>query len=219
MFNLIPGAPLDGGRVLRALLWMRSGDHDRAAATATSVGQVVGYCLVGLGLLAFAAGDTVGGLWTILIGWFLLTAARAEHEATLAEHALGGMSVRDVMSSDVHTASAELSVEEFIDKHLLQGRHSAYPVVAWSGAVEGLVTLAQLRSVPTPARSRTSVRDVALPLAQVAVCAPTDPATGILARTTRESGNRALVFDDGRLVGIVTPADITRVLEARSLTR
>ena len=90
VFNLVPGAPLDGGRILRAILWWRGDDRDRAVTTATTVGQVVAYCLVAIGLLDFLAGDTVGGLWLILIGGFLLTAARAEYAATLAQHALEG---------------------------------------------------------------------------------------------------------------------------------
>jgi Zn-dependent protease/CBS domain-containing protein len=217
VFNLIPGAPLDGGRVLRAVLWARTGDRDRAAATATRAGQVVAYCLVAIGLLSFLTYDPVGGLWMILIGWFVLTAARAEQEATVADHVLHGVLVRDVMSTDLQVGSAELSVEEFIDVHVLRGRHSAYPLVDADGAVVGLVTLAQLRDVPPAARPSVSVRAVALPLPDVASCAPTEPVADLLPRVTRESGHRALVFDEGRLVGIVTPRDVQHALEARQL--
>jgi Zn-dependent protease len=217
VFNLIPGAPLDGGRVLRALLWRRWGDRTRAAATATKAGQVGAYALVALGLLALLAGDTVGGLWTVLIGWFLMAAARAEYLATLSEGLLHGVVVADVMSTGVETGDADASIEDFVNTHVLRGRHSAYPVVGPTGVVEGLVSLGQLRSVPTSLWRTTSVREVAVPLARVATCAPTDPADALLTRVTRESGGRALVFDGGRLVGIVTPADVTRALETLAL--
>jgi len=217
VFNLIPGAPLDGGRILRAALWYRGGDRDRAATTTTNAGQVVGYCLVAIGLLSFLSGDPVGGLWMILIGWFLLSAARAEHDATVVEHSLSGVSVGEVMSTDVKTGDAGLSVEDFINDLVLQGRHSAYPVVGPYGGVEGLVTLGQLRGVPPSARATTAVRDVAVPLPMIATCTPADPLTRLLTRVTSESGRRALVFEHGRLVGIVTPADVTHALEARAL--
>jgi Zn-dependent protease/CBS domain-containing protein len=217
VFNLIPGAPLDGGRVLRAILWKLRGDRESAAASATVAGQVVGYCLVAIGLLAFLAGDSVGGLWTVLIGWFLLAAARAEQAATVTEHSLRGVTVDDVMSRDVVTSNGASSVEALIHLLVLGGRHSAYPVLDRHGAVEGLVTLAQLREVRSVERATTSVRDVALPLSAVATCTPDEPVSELLTRVTREAGGRALVFDEGRLVGIVTPADVTRALEVRSL--
>jgi Zn-dependent protease/CBS domain-containing protein len=219
LFNLIPGAPLDGGRILRAALWARSGDREKAATAATSAGQALGYGLVVLGLLVFLAGDPVGGLWTIFIGWFVLAAARAEQSATVTRHLLEGVRVRDVMSPDVRTGSSELTVDEFVARHVLGGRHSAYPVLGHSGAVDGLVTLRQLRDVSPPLRSTTLVRDVALPRADFATCGPDEPVEDLLARLTRDSGGRALVFDRGRLVGIVTPADVARVLDARTLSR
>jgi Zn-dependent protease/CBS domain-containing protein len=217
VFNLVPGAPLDGGRVLRAILWKLRGDRESAATSATVAGQVVGYCLVAIGLLAFLAGDSVGGLWTVLIGWFLLAAARAEQAATVTEHSLRGVTVGDVMSRDVVTSNGASSVEALIHLLVLGGRHSAYPVLDRHGVVEGLVTLKQLREVPSVARATTSVRDVALPLSAVATGTPEEPVSELLMRVTREAGGRALVFDEGRLAGIVTPADVTRALEVRGL--
>lgn len=217
VFNLVPGAPLDGGRVLRALLWSRWGDRDRAAAAATTAGQSVGYLLVVLGLLSFLAGDYVGGLWLMLIGWFLHGAARAEQAGYLAEHVLRGVAVGDVMSSEVRTVGSELTVEELVESLVLGGRHSAYPVVAPDGSVRGLVTLGQLREVPASARATTLVGDVTVPLAQVATCAPETPVADLVPRLAADAGRRALVFEQGRLVGILTPTDITRVLETRQL--
>ena len=217
VFNLVPGAPLDGGRVLRALLWERWGDRDRAAAAATNAGQLVGYMLVGFGLLAFFGGDYVGGLWLILIGWFLHGAARAEQAAYVAEHVLHGVVVGDVMSTEVRTVGSDLTVERLIESLVLGGRHSAYPVVDPEGSVRGLVALAQLRTVPASARASTLVGEVAVPLSQVPTCGPDDPVAQVLQKLAGDAGRRALVFEQGRLVGILTPADITRVLEARQL--
>lgn len=217
VFNLVPGAPLDGGRILRAVLWRRSGDRYRAATTATTAGQVVAFGLVALGLLSFVGGDAVGGLWLVFIGWFLLMAARAEQAAGTTEHVLHGVLVGQVMSSPVQTGDADLSIAEFIDRHVLAGHHSAYPVVDQHGTVVGLITLQRLRSLPPARRGTTAVRDASLPLDRMAVAQPQDRLTDLLPRLTRESGGRALVFDQGRLVGIVTPVDVARVLETRAL--
>ncbi|MFC5178813.1 site-2 protease family protein [Nocardioides taihuensis] len=217
VFNMVPGAPLDGGRVLRAVLWARTGDRERAAVSATRAGRAMGYALVGLGLVFLLLGDPVGGVWTVLIGWFILAAANAEQEATVTRTLLGAVLVRDVMSSPVVTADPALSVEDLIERQVLSGRHSAYPVVDEDGRVVGLVTLRQLRTVPAQRRDVTRVRDVVLPLSEVATAAPTEPLPGLLPRLTPGSGRRALVLDEDRLVGIVTLADVSRTVEARAL--
>jgi Zn-dependent protease/predicted transcriptional regulator len=217
VFNLIPGAPLDGGRVLRAVLWARTGDRESAAVTATRAGRAVGLGLVGVGLVYLLLGDPVGGVWTVLVGWFILAAANAEQEATVTQTLLGAVRVADVMSASVVTADPGLSVEELVERQVLRGRHSAYPVVGADGAVLGMVTLRQLRTVPAPQRAATPVRDVALPLAHVATAAPSEPLPALLPRLTPDSGHRALVLEAGRLVGIVTLADVSRTVEARAL--
>ena len=217
VFNLVPGAPLDGGRILRAVLWHSWGDRYRAAAAATTAGQGVAYGLIVLGVVSAVAGDAVGGLWFVFIGWFLLSAARAEHDASTAEHVLKGVTVGQVMSSPVQTGSADLGVAAFIDRHVLSGRHSAYPVVDHAGVVVGLVTLDRLRTVPPARRAVMTVGEVALPVSHVPAARPDEPVSALLPRMTREAGGRALVFDQGHLVGIVTPVDVARSLEARSL--
>lgn len=217
LFNLIPGAPLDGGRILRAYLWRRHGDRVRAAVSAARAGQLVGYALIGLGLFQLFAGASIGGLWMAFIGWFLLGAAQAEQASVTTRHHLDGVRVGDVMSTDPHTGASWFTVDEFIQRYVLGDRHSAYPVVGVDGAVEGLVTLAQLRAVPPDARTSTRVRDVAIPLAQVPTATPAEPLIGLLERLSPQSGGRALVFDAGNLVGILTRADIARAIELSTL--
>jgi Zn-dependent protease/CBS domain-containing protein len=217
VFNLIPGAPLDGGRLLRAYLWHHHGDRVRAAVTAARAGAVVAYGLIGFGLLEFLAGASVGGLWLVFIGWFVLSAARAEEARVLTRDALGELRVADVMSPHPDVAPGWITVGEFIERYLLGRRHSAYPVEGSDGRIAGLVTLAQLRRVPPGQRDTTRLVDIAIAIPDVAIAAPRDSVVSLLDRLTPEAGGRALVFDHGELVGILTPIDVARAAELRGL--
>jgi Zn-dependent protease/predicted transcriptional regulator len=217
LFNLLPGAPLDGGRVLRAYLWHRYGDGVRAAVGAARSGRVVAYVLMVMGLLEFLAGSLVGGVWMVFIGWFLFTAARDEEMWIRTRQSLAGVSVADVMTADPHTVPGSISVGDFIDRYLLGYRHSAYPVADPDGSITGLITLAELRGLAPEERGATLVRDAAIPRDQVPVADPHEPFIALLERLARTGGKRALVIDAGRVVGIVTTSDITRLLEVRRI--
>lgn len=217
VFNLIPGAPLDGGRILRAYLWRRHGDRVRATVGAARAGRVVAYLLIGLGLLDFLAGSLVGGIWMVFIGWFLYVAAREEEIHALTGQALAGVSVGQVMTPRPHTTPGWISVEDFITRYLLGDRHSAYPVEAPDGSITGLVSLTELRRVAPRDRNSTLVRDVAVPLEQVPTAGPDEPITSLLERLAGTAARRALVIDSGGVVGIITSNDITRLIDVRRL--
>lgn len=217
VFNVIPGAPLDGGRMLRAFLWGRHGDRARAAITAAHAGRLVGYALIGLGLLEFLAGASIGGLWLVFIGWFLLSAARAEEADVVTRQVLGGVRVGDVMSPQPRVVPGWVTLDDFLERYLLGSRHSAYPVEGFDGHTIGLVTLAQLRSVAPSERATVRISDVSIPLAEVPTAAPDTPLVSLLERLSGATGGRALVFDAGELVGIITPTDVARAVEVRAL--
>ena len=213
VFNLMPAAPLDGGRVLRALVWRRTGNQLRAAITAARAGRAFGYGLVGLGLFGFALGAGIGGLWFVFLGWFLLSAARAEELDATTRGALAGVRVRDVMSPDPLVAPGWLTIDAFLHEHVLQHRFSAFPIEDFEGRLVGLVTLARLKAVPPEQRSTIRVAEVACPLPQVPRGTPDEPLVELLGRMAGCSDRRALVFDGDRLVGIVTPSDVQHALE------
>jgi Zn-dependent protease/CBS domain-containing protein len=212
VFNLIPAAPLDGGRVLRAWLWHRSGDHDRAAIKAARAGRVFGWVLVGIGVLEFIAGGDVGGLWLVFLGWFLLGAARAEEEQVVTQHALQGVRVGDVMTHAPVTAPADASVAAIVGDYVLGHPCSAFPLVDGSGNVVGLLTLAQCKRVPAGERATTRASAVATPIADVPTASPDELLVPVLRRTAGSDG-RVLVMRNGELVGIVTPTDVTRAVQ------
>jgi Zn-dependent protease len=220
LFNLLPGAPLDGGRLVRAYLWRRHGDSVRAAVGAARAGRVVAFVLIALGLAEFLAGGLVGGVWLAFIGWFLFAAAREEEAQVTTRQALEGVRVVDAMTADPHAAPGWLTVEDFIERYLLGDRHSAYPVADRDGSIVGLVTLSQLRNVEPGRRATTSVREIALPLQSVPTAGPLEPLSALLERlATPSRGSRALVIDGGKVVGIVTPTDLARLIDVYRLAR
>jgi len=220
LFNLLPGAPLDGGRLVRAYLWRRHGDSVRAAIGATHAGRVLAIVLITLGLVEFLAGGLVGGVWLAFIGWFILIAAREEEAQITTHQALAGLSVADAMTAQPHTAPGWITVEEFIQRYVLGDRHSAYPVADRNGSIIGLVTLQQLRNVDATQRATTTVREIAVPLSSVPTAAPREPLRVLMERlAAARHVSRALVVDGGAVVGIVTPTDLARLIDVYRLAQ
>ncbi len=218
VFNLLPGAPLDGGRVLHALVWQRSGSHEHATEVACRSGQWVGYGLIGLGVIALLGGDLFA-VWFILIGWFLLAAARAEATHELLRDALAPLRVRDVMTSDPVVAPDDTPVGELVEDWFLGRGHSAFPLHDAEGHIDALVTLKRLRR--TPGNGVRTARDVADDVATVAHAHPDDSVQTLLQQIAAATGGdgRALVFDGDHLVGIVSPTDLQRALDVAGLRR
>jgi Zn-dependent protease/CBS domain-containing protein len=217
IFNLVPAAPLDGGRLLRALLWNRHGDRMRAAAAAARAGRGFGWFLVAAGLATFLFLPGIGGLWLALIGWFLTAAAGAEEQHARTRNALADVRVGDVMSADPVTAPASITVDEFLDRFVFPNRFSAFPLVTDGGRAVGLVTLNRAKQVPSDERDRIAVSDVACSLDDVPVFHRDEPLAEVLTRMNECADGRALVTEDGRVVGIVSPTDVMRQLEHAEL--
>jgi Zn-dependent protease/CBS domain-containing protein len=214
VFNVLPAAPLDGGRLLRAALWKLRGDRVWAGIVSARAGRVLGVVLIVLGLALFLRSRQIGQLWLALIGWFLFGAAAVEER----QARLGAVRVADVMSPHPDTAPANMSVAEWIDRYLPDHRHTAVPLTEDDRPV-GLVTLDRARQVPLERRDRTLLRDVACPPGELAVASPDEPLNHLLPRLTTCSGGRALVLVDQHLVGIVTPADVDRAATAAAARR
>src|SRR6266540_328088 len=205
VFNLIPGSPLDGGRVLHAILWRLRGDRTRAALTAARVGQGVGAILIGLGVLGFVLAGNAGGLWTALVGWFVLGAARGEAQVAALRIGLGDSRVRDVMRTQPVVGPAWFTVEAFLQRFVPEHAHLPFPVQEFDGRLSGLVTLDALRRVPPERRALLRVGQVALPLERAITVTPDASAVEVVARLAMTRQTLALVLDEGRLVGVVSP--------------
>ncbi|GAA1900845.1 site-2 protease family protein [Streptomyces sodiiphilus] len=212
LFNSIPAAPLDGGRLLRAFLWWLTGDRLRATAGATTAGQIFGWLLVALGLYLFLWTAAFGGLWIALIGWFMISAATMEGRQAKMQDLLGGVTVRQTMTPDPVTAPTGLAVTGLLEDPRYRFRHSAFPVAGPDGTPAGLVTLERARRVPEELRATTTVDEVMLPLAEARTARPQDALTDLLPQLDPGADNRVLVLEEGRLAGIVSPSDVNRTV-------
>ena len=217
VFNLVPAAPLDGGRILRALLWRWRGDRTAAAITASRAGRGFGWLLVALGLVELLFLEGLGGVWLMMIGWFLTTAATAEEQHARVSGRLANVRVADVMSPDPTTAPASIPVDRFVEEYVFPNRYSTFPLTEDGDTPAGLVTLKRVKRVPVGERSSTAVRDVACPMDEIPVVGPDEPLADVLPRMAGCSDGRALVVEDGRLVGLLSPTDVMRHLEVAEL--
>jgi Zn-dependent protease/CBS domain-containing protein len=215
VFNVIPAAPLDGGRLLRAILWRITGDRYKAAAWSARSGQAFGWLLVVASAYLVLARREYNWLWFALLGWFLTSAATAENQQAAVQSELRTVTVRQIMTANPATVPASTTVAQFFNDFLPARRHSAFPVVA-DGQTVGLVTVHRASQVPAGQRGETTVREAACPVSEVARATPDEPVSDALPRLNACSENRALVFDNGHLAGIVSPSDISRTVQRLS---
>ncbi|KUL35472.1 site-2 protease family protein [Streptomyces regalis] len=211
VFNALPAAPLDGGRLLRAFVWWRTGNRLRATTVATTAGRVLGWVLVVLGVYQVLLG-ALGGLWLALIGWFLIAAATVEGGQAQTKETLNRVPVRLAMTPDPVSAYAGLTVAELLQGPAFRYRHSAFPVVSDDAAPVGLVTVHRAQEIAARDGADATVADAMFPLDEVVTTGPGDPLGGLLLKLESSPARRALVMEQGRMVGIVSTSDINRVL-------
>jgi Zn-dependent protease len=211
VFNLIPAAPLDGGRILAGFLWARHGDRTRAEITATRAGQVVGWAMIVAGVSATFFDIPFVTLWTALLGWFIVNAATTEQRHARLSGRLGEVRVRDVMTPVPETTRGWITVDAFLDEARDNPpRHHILPVEGWDGGISGIVSQDVIRSVPESERLTTRVVDVALPMSEVTTVAPDEKLVDVVSRPGVGKLPFVLVFAAEALVGVLTPADLQR---------
>lgn len=214
VFNMLPAFPLDGGRVLRAVLWMVRKDLPSATRTAISVGRVLSYLIIAGGFLQLLAGS-FGGLWLILIGWLILQAGAAISAQVSLREALGPLRVGDVMVRDVVTVDADLTVEQLVRDYFTRHLYGGYPVRG-GDRVLGLVTLRDLEKAPPEQRGQIRVADIIEPLRPDLIISPDVPVAEALDLMMQREASRLLVMDQDRLIGLITLNGILHLAQVRS---
>jgi len=213
IFNLVPGFPLDGGRVLRGIAWGITGNFMRATQIAASAGRFFAYFLIAIGVWQALNGNWVGGLWMAFIGWFLLEAARESFAQVAIRDTLADVRAEDIMVRDIPTVTRDISIDEYVHEVLRTGRRCH--IVTGAGLPVGLVTLQSAKSVPREQWSNTSVQAVMVPMAKVQRAAPGDLALSILERMQSEDINQMPIVSGEHIVGMIGRDAILRVLQTR----
>ncbi len=213
-FNLIPAFPLDGGRVLRSILWRIRGDLNWATRISSQIGSFFGVALIVYGFYRVFSGNLFGGMWMILIGLFLQNAAQTSYQQLIARKVLEGESVRRFMKSDPVTVEPDTTIEQLLEDYIYHYHFKMYPVVD-SGNLLGCITVKQVKQVPKEQRHERTVGQLRLECSADNTISPEEDALRALSNMNRTGISRLMVVEDRRLVGIVTLKDMLRFLSTR----
>jgi len=212
-FNLVPAFPLDGGRILRAALWLRSGNLRQASRTASRTGAALGVGLMVLGGFNVITGNFIGGMWWFLIGLFVRGAAGSSYQQSIAKDLLAGVKIAHVMTRNPVTVPPNLTLARLVDDYFYRTHHKLYPVVE-DGQLIGAVSLREVSQVPEAERGTVPVGQVMQPVGPENTVQANRDAIEVMAEMQR-GRSRLMVVDGRRLVGIVALKDIARYLSLR----
>lgn len=215
VFNMVPGYPLDGGRILRSALWGWKGDIRWATRWASGAGQAFGLVLVGLGILAVLAGNFVGGMWWFLIGLFVRGAASAAYQQLLVQQALQGEKVRRFMAKEPVTVPPETSVHDFIENYLYKYDYDVFPITG-NGKLVGCASLRQAKTVPRESWNDVRVGDICEECGDTNTVDAAADASDALAKMQKSHNGRLMVTERNTLVGVLTLKDLLRYLQMRT---
>ncbi|BAZ27969.1 hypothetical protein NIES4074_03990 [Cylindrospermum sp. NIES-4074] len=207
IFNMLPGLPLDGGRVLRSLLWKYTGSQRKATQIASIGGQWLAYLVIALGFWQLFGSALLSGLWFILIGWFLHNAAEISYEEVLLRTSLQGVRAREIMTPYPETVNAEMTLQELVDKYFLTRRYHSFPVTEDSHPI-GIITLNQVKDVPREEWIYRTVKDIMIPCSNGVTAFPEEQMSQVLSKMQESGVRRVLVTQNGSLKGIITANDV-----------
>jgi Zn-dependent protease/predicted transcriptional regulator len=216
IFNLIPGFPLDGGRVLRAILWWKTGSLTRATRIASDVGKGFAVTLMALGGIQIFAGSLLGGIWMIFIGMFLSRVAQGGYEQTVIRKSLEGVKVGDVMVREFTSVAPDLTVQGLINDYFLHYGYKGFPVLK-DGRLVGVVSLQNVKHVPEEERPRTTVGEVMYDVGEDDKTSPDASLAEALSQMNRTQSARLMVMERGSMAGIITKAGLLRFVEIKRI--
>lgn len=222
LFNLIPGFPLDGGRIVRSIFWGITDDLNKATRWASWIGQAVAWIIIFAGLsMLFGAqipllgGGFINGIWLIFIGWFLQNAAIKSYRKVVIQDILDDLAVKQIMNTDVPTLSANTSIEDLVNNHIMKSDHRAF-IVYEGDTMVGLVTIDDVRKFDSEARNRTMVREIMTPSQKLLVVAPDEEVSDAFQRLQSKDIRQLPVVKENEIVGLLRRKDIVRWLQFQS---
>lgn len=214
IFNLVPGFPLDGGRVLRAIVWWITKDPVRSTRIAARVGQTVALFFIVVGVFRLFSGAGFAGLWIAIIGWFLLDAAGSTYAQVELNERLRGVKVGDIMTRDCPTVDGPTNLQNFIEEFLLRTGRRCFVVVE-NGNLAGIITAHEIKEIEPAIRPYKTVSDAMRPIDQLRTVTADTPVVDVLETMGREDLNQLPVVSDGRLEGVISRGQVLRYLQTR----
>jgi Zn-dependent protease/CBS domain-containing protein len=217
LFNLIPGFPLDGGRVLRAAVWKLTGSQFKATRAASVMGQLVAFGFIGVGVFTMIAGSFFNGLWLIFIGWFLQNAAASAYQHNAFEHSLRGITVSQVMRRDIEPVPTLMPLSTLVEERLLnQGSEAAAFIVSDGLENQGVITVEEIARVPRRQWPYTTARQIMLPFSSIRPVTPYMELMAAIREMEQRQVNQIAVMLDHNLVGMLNRDDVLRYLRLRA---
>ncbi len=217
-FNLVPAFPLDGGRVLRSILWHFSGNLRRSTQIATTLGQVFGFVLMGAGCWWLLTGALVPGMWVLALGWLLASAAQGSYQRMEMEHVLGDVPVWSLMSAPVVTLPAAMTIQQAVDQYFMSLRHGAFPVVDALDNLVGMLSLSQVKQQDQQQWLALQVRQLMEPLdtEQMTIRPDTEAVKAMMKMAQSDRGRLLVTGAAGELVGIISKTDILNLIRIKA---
>src|SRR4030043_616198 len=213
VFNLIPGFPMDGGRVLRSVIWRRKRDYFYATQKASSVGRMIALFFIFFGLFSIFTGGP-GGLWLMLIGWFLYSAAQASYQQSTLQETLSGIKVKDIMVTDLKTLSPSMTLDKAVDEYFLRYGYGGFPVID-DGKFLGILTLKEVKDVPRENWGKVKVSEAYIPHEKRGEISPDADAIKALELMIKEDKGRIAVTEKDRIIGLITRNGIARYVQIK----
>jgi Zn-dependent protease/predicted transcriptional regulator len=215
IFNMVPAFPMDGGRVLRALIWRFKGDFQNATRIAASMGGMFGYFLIFTGIFWVMTGNLINGIWFAFIGWFINQASQASYQQTVMSNIFDEIKISEFMTANVIAVDYHISVQELVDNYFYQYKFNSFPVKKFEEVI-GVVNFDRAKNVPKEERDQTTVGRITTPLEENLVVSPDDTVSTAMTKIFGNSIGRVLVMEQAALIGIVSRTDILNYLRMHS---
>ncbi|MDZ7837457.1 MAG: CBS domain-containing protein [Actinomycetota bacterium] len=215
VFNLLPGFPLDGGRVLRSIIWKTTGSLNRATYIAMISGRVIGFLMISAGILFIFTGNFIGGVWFAFIGWFLQSSAYNSYRQTLFEAAAKGIKVRDVMNEDLVTVPKNITLEEIINDYFMKYRFGRFPVVEGrrNHKFIGVISLHDVKSFSPQERKDTTVGEIVKTVTRKEIVSPDMETSDAIKVMSKNDLGHLVVMEGDRIKGIITRSDVMKFIK------
>lgn len=218
VFNLLPGYPLDGGRIARAIIWKVTGNFKRATFIASNIGRVIGFLIIGTGIYFIFTGNFLNGIWLAFIGWFLQTQASIGYKQLIFETSIKGIKVKDIMNRDIVSISKDLTLDNLVNNYFMKYRYGRFPVVKDIDVEEiiGVISIHDIKTVPRDQWSTTKVGDIVKSVSKKEIINMDMEVADAIRKMSSNNLGHLVVMTGNKLIGLITKSDVMKFIKIRS---